>query len=81
MFVEWQRTSSHQVHLCYLTIVCVVAKSSFTCSVVVSGFISNSMGNKGFLPYTNSYGENLVVLLHVVMYAHIASGSLTSQFL
>lgn len=36
------------------------------------------MGNNGFLPDTNSYGENPVIFLHVVLYAHSALGKFVS---
>ena len=59
----------------------VVVRSKFTCNVVLNVLISNSMGNKWFLPYNSSYGENFVVFLHVVLYAHNTSGSLLVQSL
>jgi len=56
-------------------------KSNFASMAVFKVLISNSRGKTIFLPYNNSYGDNPVVLCHVVRYAHNAFRTMSAQTL
>lgn len=58
-----------------------MAFSSLDRSIPTSHVVlnSNSNGIIGVFPYTNSYGENLVVFFQDVLYAHTTSSNLSDQ--